>query len=1182
MAPKPKVLKAAATTSKVSKAVAPITKVSKAAAPKAAPAAAAVNPAASLALINTIVADKKAEITNNGRIDTATTNLMYFQTYTSDGSTIVQPPQTFIDMMPELPILPGGIITGVKGPITLSDMREKSFMTLFKILDTLYAEFQKVGNNPITSFIQIAANNIYRVNGVTYNYNELVKNYGKNRKELTDENVKDSDIAMIKILVALYTKLNDPIVSDAHKLLIRQGISCFELCLNAKEVLDLGALYAILDTVITDNNNNNHGHDAIIDRVNALIDPDLDALAAAQDYAAFNAATLAKNAVLETADGAAARLAARMFTVLTEASLQTGVSQSFVITGKDLFYISFLLTGDEPLVIDDPDLDSLPNIANIRRVVGLLIALNAKPYDQITLIDRQQVVDLTYYLLSNHQLMSELKTNDALIGRNYYDNMLPKWMCDSINVSNFLRLSNTNTIPEIKTKLISYNWDSQCHDNKDCRYFRILCVFFFLKKIQGSLDYNLFDDMFDLNLQMYSPGSPNPNPVEYTKRIAEAKANFYKLFSDLSLINFDIMLDSFAANNDKEAKKILFFLLSCKSYDAIEAALYKLLSRKVCYLFLEKPEEGNSNKNMFIFINSTGPAEQVRDTIDTNSRVVDPVIFLWLSKIAIDLAIHYSTSLYNLYGNTRETSQNLITAETMLDAASARVAKNTLYITDGGVGSTTDRIQMPLLQSNFEYTGADGVVGQCTIGFTYYSPNLSTDKQTSSFVPTNIKDNRGRSSLDTYLKKLLEFTTPTRKKDLAKICDRFIKIYDGHLAQFTVIDPVANWTYIPFTGQDADSTNRTIRNVIVKNGNDNADAKLRPLSQLIFFFRPLYTVAVKYMKNSPNYPTMTSLDLEPTVFPKLVSELTIFFQKDTTVVPQTILSVPQSSIKFTEYMNFLDLLVKPWINLAAPSPVDGEIDMTLYVGGAHTKFRNTRKNSFGGPIITTPLLQQEANRKLLKALAVSEAYNNANIQYIPLNLIAGRYGFDLQIGPDGGFLIKPLNDENEYKTYLRDNFGIVHVEPNSKRSKTMSYALQTPLKGTAKGPQIQPIGTPTSIAGPLSPMINDSWHGPKDPFLTASISKFNKLPRSFSIPPPSMKQQPMNNPPSFASFDPNLSFPQSSSRPDLKRSRSVLANGGTKKNKHQRKRSIKKRRNKNNKRSLKRLKRNTKKRRDRS
>ena len=64
--------------------------------------------------------------------------------------------------------------------------------------------------------------------------------------------------------------------------------------------------------------------------------------------------------------------------------------------------------------------------------------------------------------------------------------------------------------------------------------------------------------------------------------------------------------------------------------------------------------------------------------------------------------------------------------------------------------------------------------------------------------------------------------------------------------------------------------------------------------------------------------------------------------------------------------------------------------------------------------------------------------------------------------------------------------------------------------------------------------------------------------------------------------NPNLSFPQSSSRPDLKRSRTVLANGGTKKNKHQRKRSTKKRRNKNNKRSLKRLKRNTKKRRDRS
>lgn len=902
----------------------------------------------------------------------------------------------FKEVMPKL----SPTINGVKGPVTLSDMREVSFETLFVILD----QFVPSSGTWITK----PSGDKYIIGSYTTgNVIDLKKKFGISRKELKDSNLAVADITMIKILeqmciqAASYTASGAPPltpITSAARDKILAAISCFALSLNVKEVLDMSQLYALIRPVVEYNITNRHSGNDLSTRVTNMVS-NASITAAANSvnleaeieafYAGVGVSKISMYPLLESADGAAARICGALLPCTTESSLGSGVSQTFEITTQDVFYIAALL--NMPNLPDFSDITDVGQIPRLINLIRLLQMLKTGPTN-LTKNTTQFVIDIVYYFYSRRvtrgaaqdTIMDYLKAKiDAVILHKIHTT-LPKWMCDAINSAYFLNLfesapgapgapptqNKEAKIKYIEQQLVLYLWDSQCHDNKDCLYFRIICVLMFLMKINGPLDTNMFDEMFP-TLQL-----SRDNNLDEKMQFYESA--FVVKFSEIGKVNetmFRILFNDqppFNSNNYKR-KKILFYLLSCKSYSDIESLLYVRLSKKSCYLFLQgeqvipRDDPNQHLQNVFILRNTFGPANQIEQLQIQPEIYINPCLYPLNAILAVDLPIHFSSTLVNLSAITRfddnNSSKLVVSSATRNDAASQREPLNTYYINGNNIldgnaataaalapGSPPVKINMPIFLSR-------GIgPNNAKAGFIIVSPNVKPNSKDVlfSYPPTNISYTNAFNKkiyLDSILTNFLKSDVIIKKKFsgelftiMAKKFDQILGDQGGHFPAINNATATqANgyfingiWSYRSIVSNEPDNYYDNIIRVCIQY--DIGKPALlpnnqRPLSVFLEIFRPLLRIVKeKYLAklNNVNKPSVSGLNLN-VIFRTIVDNLNIFFTSQFTGGPvKVLLPALEANDKFSIFNGYLEFILSPWIDERECRIFDNDLNIDYF------------------------------------------------------------------------------------------------------------------------------------------------------------------------------------------------------------------------------------------------------------
>lgn len=918
--------------------------------------------------------------------------------------------QLFKAVMPKLSSSLGQI-NGVKGPVTLSDMREVSFETLFIILNQFIPS-----SGP---WITKPSVNKYKIGSYTTgNIDDLKKKFGISRKELKDSNLAVADVTMIKILeqlcikAASYTGSGAPAavaVATSEKNKILAAISCFALSLNVKEVLDMSQLYALIRPVVEYNITNGHSGNNLSQRVTniATINAANAGELKTEIDAVYNQVQLkvAMYPLLESADGAAARICGTLLPCITESSLGTGVSQTFEITTQDVFYIAALL-----------NMSNLPDFSDISQVdqntlIKLIRLLKMIPQVNVTKNTTQFVIDVVYYFYSNSitrgaardTIMDYLKQK---INRNMPHKIytiLPKWICDAINSAYFLNLferapgasvapgappaspdqNKEAKIKYIEQQLVLYLWDSQCHDNKDCSYFRILCVLMFLMKIDGPLDVNIFDEMFP-TLQL----SSNDN---LDRKIKFYESAFVEKFSEIGSLNetvFRLLFNETAppANptDNYKRKKILFYLLSCKTYSDIETLLYVRLSKKSCYLFLQGQPIGQNDdinqhvQNVIILRNTFGPAEQIETLQLIPEIYINPCYYPLNAILAVDLPVHFSSTLINLSTITRldddNSSKLVVSSATRNDAASQREPLSTNYINGSRIldgpaasaaalapGAAPIQIQMPLFLSR-------GFFPDAKAGFIIISPNVKPNSKDVLFTypSTNIScDNvlNKRIYLDTYLTNFVTSDVVVKKRfgeDLFTIMAlkfyQILGIEGGHYpTENNASGTQANgyfvngiWSYKPIVENEPNNYYDNIIRDCIQYDIDRSIGlpnNQKPLHIFLEIFRPLIRIVKEKYLDKTTKPSIPKLNLN-VIFRTIADNLNTFFISEfrvgTTI--QVPLPMAEANIKFCIFHGYLEFILSPWIDERECRVLDYEIDYQgneIMAGGGEKRKKTT-------------------------------------------------------------------------------------------------------------------------------------------------------------------------------------------------------------------------------------------------
>jgi hypothetical protein len=1026
----------------------------------------------------------------------ATADLLYFTLFKEDGTECKD--SDFTEMMPSLKTTTSTYFCAAVGPIELGEMRSLAFETLYTRIINHLMSVDASSLKPQNKFKKTTGGNpkfTYGANTTGDDYVDMMTNYGLNRKSLTSEKLKTSDIAMIKVLTHFYDLLYDDTMfidqtasnatakalalgkTTAYKIIVKKAIDCFQLVLNAKEVLDMGAIYAIIKHVVNHNYNITAGGNKIY-TINSIIAraekiatsapmPDQIVTFIPTQYALFNHTT-AKYPLLETSDGAAAKLTARLFAVLTDASMKTGVAQTFIMTSKYLFYISILF--DEYIfnkvmlpIVDLPEKTYITNLYKILRSIKTMI-----PVHELHNI----VVDIMFYLLTIkvtidgklinfiEHVKSQPNTKSITI--------LPKWMCDCFNVAYFLAISIVLTpvsaavsaaakdakIKELETQLLLLNWDSQCHDNKDDTYFRFICVFFFLKKIKFTPEFiSLINRLFNyLNIEIVDDTKVTRFFELFKKMFKEEFSNLFpqasKLFEAFKPVVIPAAAGASAAaaataaaEKVKTQKIILFYFLSCQNYKYIEdETLFRLLSDNTCYLFLKGVDPTGQNINcvpeMLIHINiGTPDVEQIQKYKDD---YLNPYIIPSFAFIVIDLTIHYSMSLTNVPLLTNGTSEVCITALTRIDAASQREQPNSKYIVDD--------VKMSLFDSTpniWKCTSSPAEFANIA-GFIFKSPNINRISAPLLFPTTSIIISNPDGGPSIYLD---DFFTDMMKISISehviftKMGVKYLQIMDTeHTPKYfknTNPLPQANQQYVFYPPLPLNSPPDTIiyatnngfyfkkffKNMLSdqdhiikecifpdKSGPipdwDHIDSKIRPLDIFLSYFREL-TLAVQ-----------TKIDFDKTHKPKPIkdvnfpSKLLILITKITLFFKTKILA-----IYHIYFYRYLKLIMLPWMdekncNFFSLSNSMTNINWDSYNFNFYSGGSVSNNMQIGGLTPEECENLQEKYKAIENSLLGTPSeiiFNNYELQdSYKFKNVFDSYGFNLNTNNEGNQMIVPM------------------------------------------------------------------------------------------------------------------------------------------------------------------------------
>lgn len=622
--------------------------------------------------------------------------------------------------------------------------------------------------------------------GIDKNYVEVYKK----RKEITNDNVYKSDQSMVKILAYLsyLQKNNNPSSpNDIDKI-----IKCLGLISYAKPILDTGALYAILEPTYNHNNTVGYSTTEIMERIkniNNLINKPSNELLTSYDFSRLDQTELPKNAVLETSDGAAASIAGRYFTVLSDTSAEIARHVPFMTVDKKLRYIMLI-----------ESLSETTKYNHIKQKMSIIRELiegtQSNGSNDLKLKKTRLIIDLFYSILVD---MANFGYDDSCIDDLPNINIISvikikKIYFDLFSVAKFLYLSrneisqnesepmetqiddvpqakrrrtyqppqstmqsttsnNISGLDRMKHLLMSCSYDSQCHDNKFTPYYRLICVYYFIffagdELIDNFKQFTGIDvDSITIKDSLIISNLKNEFNKKYDSKDPSAKISErfpgIENYINLLLVNF----------SDKQ--QFIYYWLANKEWNEIEGMLQNWKHRlgdlvfsdgDNNYVHIVKPLLVDPNTGMIVLTDITAGM-----TSDLNATI-GPSLIPWHSNISVDLITSWSTTLIqDIPAATEGTSELIFTAVTEIDAASSRMYTTATFL--------RNNVEIPLI--NYDGTSKAGFV------FIPSGQKQSNVREVSIMTTNNPIFN----SQITFLNNL----SPGRE-EAKKLSDRFVKI----------------------------------------------------------------------------------------------------------------------------------------------------------------------------------------------------------------------------------------------------------------------------------------------------------------------------------------------------------------------------------------------------------------------
>ena len=595
------------------------------------------------------------------------------------------------------------IIYGFSGEVSIAKVRGNTFDSFCRALlfiaekSSNYSFLNKIVNIALITTVKKNSDlkfivNITRELNFTFEYSSL-RNIFETRTDLENSKTAESDRTMIKILALLnHIMKNHPGQSN----FIEKIICSIGLVASAKQVLDIGALYAILEPTFNHNESCHFKTGDIknrMDEFDALRELSPDSVVAFINHAYANVNTLPKNAILETADGSASTIAGRYFTILSDTSKGLSRPTPFMTVDRLFRIIITLITNNEfnkyVLSVNNYtrmgwNLITPEILGSISTKINILIGFYN--IESLSIQSQAFIIDIFYSLIDTMYTTIPISVEQSnnlfnMIIAMTQTNYIPITVSNQeffhlFSVSKFLYTSKQG-IDNMKNLLMACNFDSQCHDNGKCQYYRLLCIYYFLlycndpssawTMLTGRYDYWALQSIIDVN-------------VLKQDIITKYGGNQYGGFE-----NFEKYLDLLLANFD-DNRKILFYALADKEYKDIEKLLNQrmihncdivLSERGTQKIFVLNPFRGFGQDNYGIASDEIGKIQ-----MPYQGEIAGDIIPKH-AHIAIDLSIHWTVSaLKDVQGASMNTSQLLFTPVSYIDAASNRMFSTATYLND--------------------------------------------------------------------------------------------------------------------------------------------------------------------------------------------------------------------------------------------------------------------------------------------------------------------------------------------------------------------------------------------------------------------------------------------------------------------------------------------------------------------
>ena len=925
-----------------------------------------------------------------------------------------------------------GILYGFAGEVSLAKVRGETFdafcrsMLSYSVNGKLYDYKQTISitiTEDLPGVFKINNWGTNRIGNFSFDYNEL-RNIFETRKDLVNEKTVNADQAMVKML-ALLNEFEFILRKD-NQITVKRVIDSIGLVASAKQVLDIGALYAILDKTY-DNNQHLFNTGQVLQRCDALVsyidsnrqEINIDFINELIQFISVDDSYLdvffAKNAVLETSDGAAATIAGTYFTILSDTSKGSGVKTTFMNVDRLFNIIMYCCLNDGFLIYIERVLTEIAEKKSLQIVISNIInmikILNVLYKTELLDIRKKcLIVDVFFYIIYNIKI-NDLETDILQLYEPQTGYMqIPRLQrlkiifFELFSVAKFI-FTSIGGKNNIKQLLMNCNFDSQCHDNKTCQYYRLICIYYFIRNCQdyksawtSLMNHPMYWTSFDILSNSVKDDYLNE------KKTAVIENGTYGTFE-----NFEFYLEKLLQNFNIE-QKILFYELAMRKYDDIEELLNQRMLHN-CDIVLKC----NETADVYITAPMTFENLLLYQIIQRVPRQVtlNPVMIPFYSNIAIDLSIEWSMStIKDVKTVSDNTSVLIYTPVSYIDAASNRMYATAEYL--------DNPVKMPIIT---------------------YSTNLSTDFPQcgytfiKSFIPkvniiTNYEEENNTNSdyLNMLLNSLKTHNDFTNEINIKSKIDIFITIYYN----FVPVKDVSSSKYkfrltldkFATDGRGkiiVDTYGREIDSLFTSMTNIEADPE-DTIQTFLKIFEPYYQACTRFQSKKTR-DTIKSFRFTEIIF-KMCDDLINFF-KDNQDNSSPEISINQDL--FSKYYPYLKLLI---------ASINGESRNRVYYE-IYNMFKTPNvKFSIGTDVKPSSTRPTRGKQR------------GGNDNALFLTDFVGSYGSYLSINEKGKFTLEAINTQEQVKK-LEDmfkNLYNVKIGPKQKQLPT-SVGVSVSLPG---------------------------------------------------------------------------------------------------------------------------------------